>query len=123
MWERPERLFPVTAEGIHISIKDGHLKADYCFLKISSMDFEEPQATLPRTEDHYGNWITACKTGSETDCPIVMGCEMTELALLGALTLRTNLLLEWDAKSMQVTNQGEDVNILVDPPYREGWEI
>ena len=86
-------------------------------------DFEEPQATLARTEDHYGNWITACKTGSDTDCPIVLGCEMTELALLGALTLRTNLLLEWDAKTMQVTNQGEDVNTLVDPPYRKGWEI
>ena len=48
---------------------------------------------------------------------------MTEVALLGALTLRTNQLLEWDAGTMQVTNRGDDVNILVDPPYRKGWEI
>ena len=86
-------------------------------------DFEEPETTLPRTEDHYGNWITACKTGSQTDCPIVLGCEMTEMALLGALALRTDQLLEWDSKAMRVTNQGSEVNTLVNPPYREGWKI
>ena len=100
------------------TLKGGLLLPEEKFL-----DFEEPQETLPRTEDHYGNWLTACKTGSETDCPIVLGCEMTEMALLGALTLRTNQLLEWDAETKQVTNRGDDVNILVDPPYRKGWEI
>lgn len=86
-------------------------------------DFKEPQATLPRTADHYGNWINGCKTGSDTDCPIVLGCEMTEVALLGALALRTQQPLIWDSKTMRVTNLGDDVNILVDPPYRTGWKI
>jgi hypothetical protein len=86
-------------------------------------DFEEPVATLPRIADHYGNWTNACKTGSDTDCPIVFGCEMTEIALLGALALRTDQLLEWDAKAMRVTNRDEKVNTLVDPEYRKGWTI
>jgi hypothetical protein len=48
---------------------------------------------------------------------------MTEMALLGALALRTDQLLEWDSKAMRVTNQGSEVNTLVNPPYREGWKI
>jgi hypothetical protein len=45
---------------------------------------------------------------------------MTELALLGALALRTGQLLEWDAGAMRVSNDPE-ANALVDPPYRAGW--
>lgn len=107
---------PYKKEGR--TLKGGLLLPENKFL-----DFKEPQQTLPRTEDHYRNWINGCKTGSETDCPIELGCEMTEVALLGALALRTKKNLLWDAKTMKVTNQGDDVNILVDPPYRKGWKI
>jgi len=85
--------------------------------------FQDPPKTMYRVKDHYKNWTEGCKTGEKTVCPVEYGCEMTELGLLGALALRTNKLLEWDAKAMKVTNQGDDINILVDPPYRKGWEI
>jgi hypothetical protein len=85
-------------------------------------DIEQPPPTLRRVDDHYGEWTQACKTGTSTVCPIEFGCEMTEMALLGALALRTGRVLEWDSLAMKVTNS-EKVDALVDPPYRPGWSI
>lgn len=85
-------------------------------------DFQQPDKTMYRCNDHYGEWIKACKTGSRTICPIEFGCEMTEMALLGALALRTKRILEWDADAMRVTNHAE-ANKFVDPPYRDGWTL
>ena len=85
--------------------------------------FQDPPKTMRRANEHYKEWTQACKTGASTVCPVEFGCEMTELGLLGTLALRTGKLLEWDSGNMRVTNQGDDVNIHVDTPYRKGWEI
>lgn len=85
-------------------------------------DFQQPPKTLRRCDDHYGEWTGACKTGARTVCPIEFGCEMTEMALLGALALRTGRVLAWDAEAMRVTND-EEADRLVDPPYRDGWTL
>jgi hypothetical protein len=85
-------------------------------------DFQQPPKTMGRCNDHYREWTQACKTASRTVCPIEFGCEMTEMALLGTLALRTRRVLAWDAKAMRVTNHA-DANKLVDPPYRDGWSL
>jgi hypothetical protein len=85
-------------------------------------DFEQPAKTMRRCESHYTEWTRACKTGGRTVCPVEFGCEMTELALLGTLALRTRRVLAWDAKEMRITNN-EEANDLVDPPYRKGWTL
>ena len=87
-------------------------------------DFKQPPKTLHRCErkDHYREWTQACKNGERTICPVEFGCEMTEVALLGALALRTRRVLEWDTEVMRVTNN-EQANSLVDPPYRAGWSL
>ncbi|MHC4545684.1 MAG: gfo/Idh/MocA family oxidoreductase, partial [Planctomycetota bacterium] len=85
-------------------------------------DFEQPPKTMPRCNSHYTEWMQACKTGGRTVCPVEFGCEMTELALLGTLALRTRRPLEWNANQMRITNNKE-ANDLVDPPYRSGWSM
>ncbi len=85
--------------------------------------FQDQPKSMRRADDHYREWTQACKTGGETVCPVEYGCEMTELGLLGAMALRTGKLLEWDSEKMRITNQGDDVNILEDPPYRKDWKI
>lgn len=85
-------------------------------------EVQDPPKTLPRVEDHYGEWTRACKTGTPTICPIEFACELTEMALLGTLALRTGRPLEWDAQKMRVTNY-EPANEYVDPPYRAGWNL
>ena len=62
------------------------------------------------------------KTGQPTTCPIEFACEMTEVALLGAMALRTGRLLQWDAEAMRITNN-DQAGTLVDPPYRDGWSL
>jgi predicted dehydrogenase len=88
----------------------------------SFRDFKSPPATMRRVGDHYGEWTQACKTGARTVCPIEFGCEMTELALVGVLALRTKRVLSWDASARRITNH-EEANRLVDPPYRKGWPV
>ncbi|MHC4401619.1 MAG: Gfo/Idh/MocA family protein [Planctomycetota bacterium] len=87
-------------------------------------DFPQPPKTLRRCErgSHYREWCEACKTGAKTVCPIELGCEMTEMGLLGALSLRAKERLLWDAEAMRVTNS-DAANEYVDPPYRNGWTI
>ncbi len=87
-------------------------------------DYGEPEKTLRRVPNHYGEWTRACKTGTRTVCPIEFGCEMTEVGLLGALALRRGRgrLLAWDAEAMKITNDKE-TGRLVDPPYRNGWSL
>jgi predicted dehydrogenase len=87
-------------------------------------NFQQPAMTLPRCErpDHYTEWIRSCKQGTPTVLPIEFGCQLTELALLGTLALRTGKVLEWDTASMRVTNHAE-ANRYVDPPYRAGWKL
>jgi hypothetical protein len=87
-------------------------------------DFKQPSKTLSRYEDmeHYREWTRACKKGEPTITPVEFGCEMTEVALLGSLALRTKRVLEWDSAAMKVTNN-DTANGLVDPPYRTGWTI
>jgi hypothetical protein len=86
--------------------------------------FEEPPRTLRRVPDHYGEWTQACKAGEPTVCPVELGCEMTEIGLLGALALRMGdgRLLAWDAEALRITND-EEANGYVDPPYRAGWSL
>ncbi len=85
-------------------------------------DFEQPPKTMRRCNSHYTEWTQACKTGGRTVCPVEFGCEMTELALLGTLALRTRRPLEWNAKEARITNY-DKANDLIDPPYRAGWAL
>ncbi|MFC1538453.1 Gfo/Idh/MocA family protein [Candidatus Latescibacterota bacterium] len=87
-------------------------------------DFRQPPESLRRVfkPDHYLEWTEGCKTGTATVVPIEFGCQLTEMALLGSLALRTGRLLEWDAKAMRITND-EDANSLIDPPYHNGWKL
>ena len=55
-------------------------------------------------------------------CPVEFGCDMTEVAQLGALALRTGRLIEWDSEAMKVTNS-DAADSLIDPPYRAGWSL
>jgi len=98
-------------------LSGGLLLPEYIF-----HDFPQTEKTLPRVENHYLEWTQACKTGTRTVCPIEFGCELTEMALLGALALRTGKTLEWNSDTTRITND-DQANSLIDPPYRTGWSL
>ena len=85
-------------------------------------DFQVPPKTLPRTTGHYSEWIQAAKGGKPANCNWEFGGRMVEVALLGTLAARTGRVLEWDTKTLTITNDSE-ANRLVNPPYRTGWTL
>lgn len=85
-------------------------------------DFQVPAKSLTRTTGHYSEWIQAAKGGKPANCNWEFGGRMVEVALLGTLAARTGRILEWDTKTLTITNDSE-ANRLVNPPYRTGWTL
>ncbi len=85
-------------------------------------DFKLPAPSLPRSQDHHQEFVTACTGGRPADCNFEYACPLTELVLLGNLPLRAGKKIEWDAEKMEVTNDSAS-NQYVTREYRKGWEI
>jgi hypothetical protein len=81
-----------------------------------------PPKTLPRTEDHYMEWVNACKGGPPANCNFEFAAPLTEIALLGVVAQRTGKFLLWDPEGMRFPNNAEATQLLT-PEYRKGWSL
>jgi predicted dehydrogenase len=90
--------------------------------KSRKLDFASPPESLPRTSDHYREWIDSCKGGKPAACNFDFARGVTEVALLGVIAQRSAGYLEWNSEAMCIAND-ETANRLVHPPYREGWSL
>lgn len=95
--------------------------------KAKRKSYTAPPETIPRIAEangaHERDWIRACKDGRPASSNFDYGGPLTEMVLLGVLAIRNpNRRLEWDNVSQRVTND-EAANLLVNPPYREGWTL
>ncbi|HKB05722.1 MAG TPA: Gfo/Idh/MocA family oxidoreductase [Gemmataceae bacterium] len=82
-------------------------------------------AKLPRlpAENHYLQFVEACRGNGTTSSPFSYSGPLTESVLLGCLATRfPKVTLEWDAKTLKVTNK-EDANRYVRRTYRKGYEV
>lgn len=80
---------------------------------------------LPRAEgqDHYRQFVEACRGNGKTSTPFDYSGPLTESVLLGCLATRfPETTLEWDAAGLKVKNVKE-ANALVRRQYRKGWEV
>ncbi|MCI0462076.1 MAG: Gfo/Idh/MocA family oxidoreductase [Gemmataceae bacterium] len=74
-------------------------------------------------EDHYLQFVEACRGNGRTTTPFAYSGPLTESVLLGCLSTRfAKQTLEWDAAKLQVTNVKE-ANQYVRRRYRKGWEV
>jgi hypothetical protein len=139
---RPEELdmnVPMPESGMLLVGEQGKMLSgfsgglDWLLPADKFQGFARPAPTLPRTMGHYREWTEGCKAGKPTNCPLELGCQMTETALLGTVALRTLVpdqprvgwpakLLQWDADAMRITND-EVANDCISPPYRDGWSL
>jgi predicted dehydrogenase len=85
-------------------------------------DYEFPPEFLPRSPGHYRDWIRACKGGVAACSNFNVSAPFTEWIGLGALAIRLNTKLEWDAENMRITNNPE-ANAMLKPVIRRGWKI
>jgi predicted dehydrogenase len=74
-------------------------------------------------EDHYIQFVEACRGNGKTSAPFDYSGPLTESVLLGCLATRfPKTTLEWDTNKVEVTNVSE-ANHFVRRRYRKGWEV
>lgn len=85
--------------------------------------YRRPAPTLPRVPGHHADWVRACKGGAPSSANFDYGGPLTEVALLGVLAQHFNgEKLLWDSTALRVPNH-EQANLLVNPPWRDGWIV
>ena len=76
--------------GEHGKMLSGFSGGNDLLLPVAKLkNFKRPKPTLPSSIGHYLEWTNGCKTNTPTSCPIDFGCRMNEIALLGAIALRS----------------------------------
>jgi predicted dehydrogenase len=84
--------------------------------------FGKPTQKLPRIPDeqHELNWVDAAKNKTEACCPFEYAAKMTEVMLLGVVSLHTGKKILYDSANMRVTNVPQ-ANQYFSREYRKGW--
>jgi predicted dehydrogenase len=85
--------------------------------------FKDAKLPNPGGQDHYLQFVEACRGNGKTSAPFDYAGPLSESVLLGCLATRfPGRSLDWDPAALQVTNVKE-ANAYVRRPYRKGWEI
>jgi predicted dehydrogenase len=93
-----------------------------------------PKQTLPRIphEAHEMNWVDTIRGKQEISCPIEYAAQLTEVMLLGVVSLRAGGKIHYDAANRRITNKiksennrdGDiDPNQFLSRDYRTGWTL
>ncbi|MGH9349836.1 MAG: Gfo/Idh/MocA family protein [Vicinamibacterales bacterium] len=83
-----------------------------------------PPKTVPRIEtSHEMNWVEAAKGKTEASCPFEYAARLTEVMLLGVVSLRAGGKLHYDGAAMRVTNNLPGANDYFRREYRQGWSL
>jgi hypothetical protein len=102
----------------------------FTHFKKSPVVAEIPQ-TIPRNEFKGDNdlrqhleWITAIKAGKPEMCysRFAIGAQLTEIMLLGCVSLRVGQKIEWDGTAMRATNCPEAAQF-IKRENRDGWVL
>lgn len=84
--------------------------------------YKEPEKSLPRTKDHFGEFAAACKGGPAAMSNFDYAGRLTETILLGNVAMRAGEKVMWNAADMKIENiEGGDA--LIRRTYRKGFSI
>ena len=81
-----------------------------------------PQKFARVGTSHEMNWVDACKGRAEATSPFEYAARLTEVMLLGVVSLRAGGRIEYDAENMRITNAPE-ANAFLRREYRQGWTL
>lgn len=89
--------------------------------KAKEMESELPK--IPKIpSNHYQNFIRAIRGEEEANSRFEVSGPLSQVLCLGVLAQRLNTKIEFDRKTLQVTNNKAANDLLVGPPPRKGWE-
>ncbi len=84
--------------------------------------YRPPPKTIARSKGHHRDWIDACKGGPPASSHFEYGARLTELLMLGVLSLRTGSRIHWDAAAMKAKGLPA-ADAFIRETYRPGWEL
>ncbi|MBL7154835.1 MAG: Gfo/Idh/MocA family oxidoreductase [Phycisphaerae bacterium] len=84
--------------------------------------FKMPEPFLGRGENHYQQWINACKGGPKPTADFDYSGPLSETILFGNVAARAGKKLLWDGPNLKVTNAPE-ANEYLRREYRKGWTL
>lgn len=85
--------------------------------------YTPPKPSIPRSKGHYRDWIDAIKGGAPASSNFEYGAVLTEITLLGVLSLRLGgKKIYWDGPNMKAIGLPE-ADPLIQEPVRKGWEM
>lgn len=86
-------------------------------------EFKEYKIPSPGGNNHYLQFVEACRGNGKTSAPFEYAGPLTESVLLGCLATRfPKTTLEWNTADLKITNESEP-NRFVRRKYRKGWEV
>lgn len=117
-------MFIIGDEGVLYSPKMHLIGKPIVLPKLKTAVAKSIPASLPRVKygDHRLNFVEAVRG----DIPQAVSnftdiAKLTEVVLLGNLTLRTGEDVVWDAKAMRAIGGSARMNSFIDAPMRPGW--
>jgi predicted dehydrogenase len=81
-----------------------------------------PQKFARIKTSHEMNWVQACKGQAEASSPFSYAARLTEVMLLGIVSLRAGGRIDYDAENMRITNV-PGANEFLRREYRQGWAV
>ncbi len=84
--------------------------------------FQGTKETIPRVKSHARDWLDSVRGKGDAGSHFGYGSKLTDLALLGALSLRTGKRIDWNAKERKANGLPEADKIIKES-YRDGWDI
>ena len=71
---------------------------------------------------HEMNWVNAIKGKDQISCPFSYAAHLTEIMLLGIVSLRAKAKLHYDGANRRVTNNAA-ANEFLTRTYRQGYSL
>jgi len=130
---KPEEIGEEALEGeggiLYIGTKGKMLQNTYgARPRLLPMDLHNSYGPPPESiariphQSHEMNWVNAIKGTDTISCPFSYAAPLTEVMLLGIVSLRANSKIHYDAASMRVTNN-DNANQFLTRQYREGYSL
>jgi len=97
------------------------LKGEPKFRGVNDHEAAKPLPKVyPRTNNHMGEWLNACKGGAPTFQPFTSAAPIAELAMTGIVALRLGKPFEWDSANMKAKGIPE-ADPLIHREQRKKW--
>ncbi|MEM9672321.1 MAG: Gfo/Idh/MocA family oxidoreductase [Bacteroidota bacterium] len=106
-----------------VILNDGGQRVPKIYPESVAEAFDPPKPSIPRSNGHFRDWIDAIKGGPAASANFEYGARLTEITLLGVLSLRMGgQPIYWDAEQMKAKGLPE-ADKFIKEPVRQDWEM